>query len=89
MTLSLLLDLVILMTAVEAVALAAYRRATGRGVALRDIAPTLGAGLCLMLALRSAVAGQPMAATWAWLLAAGVAHGIDLRRRWARPTAAR
>lgn len=79
-----LIDLVIAFTALEAVALAAYRRRTGRGLALGDYAVNLAAGLCLMLALRAAL----VAASWPWialcLLAAGIAHGADLQRRWAR-----
>lgn len=79
-----LIDLVIAFTALEGLALAAYRGRTGRGLALGDFAANLAAGLCLMLALRAAL----LAAGWPWialcLLAAGIAHGADLRRRWAR-----
>lgn len=76
------IDVVIALTAVEAVALALYHRATGRGVAPADFALTLASGVALLLALRSAVADGfgPVAA--AWLLAGGAAHAADLRRRW-------
>ena len=78
------IDAVIALTLVEGVVLALYHRRTGRGVAAGEFAPNLVAGLCLMLALRSVVAG----AGWPWmaacLLGAGVAHGTDLRRRWRR-----
>jgi hypothetical protein len=44
--------------------------------------PTLAAGLCLLLAWRSAQAGTH----WVWialpLSAAGMAHAVDLWRRW-------
>ena len=79
-----LIDWVIAFTALEGLALAAYHRRTGRGMAFGDYAANLAAGLCLMLALRAALAG----ASWPWialcLLAAGIAHGADLWRRRAR-----
>ena len=78
-----LIDLVIAMTLLEGVLLAAYHRLTGRGVAPRDLLPALASGLVLMLALRAAMGG---AAGGAWLaaalLASGLAHALDLRRRW-------
>jgi hypothetical protein len=79
-----LIDLVILITAVEGLALAFYHRATGRGVAPRDFAANMVSGLCLMLALRAAV--HDAGATWValLLLAAGIAHGSDIVRRWHR-----
>ncbi len=77
-----LIDVVIVFTALEGLALAAHHRWTGRGLALGDFAANLFAGLCLMFALRGAVT----AAGWPWialcLLAAGIAHGADLWRRW-------
>jgi hypothetical protein len=75
-------DIAILVTVAEAAALVAYRWATGRGLALSDVAAMLGAGLCLMLALRAALTGA--AAGWiaAFLVAALLAHLADLRRRW-------
>jgi hypothetical protein len=77
-------DLIIAFTVLEGLALAWYFRATGRGVAPGRFGINLVSGLCLMFALRSALAG----AGWAWiasgLLAAGLAHGIDLWRSWAR-----
>ena len=77
-----LIDLVIAVTVLEGLALAAYHWRTGRGMAPRDFVPNLAAGLALMLALR---AGQSSAA-WHWvamaLMAAGLAHATDLRRRW-------
>ena len=79
-----LIDLVIALTAVEALALAAYHRRTGRGVPVGDFAANLVAGLCLMFALRSALGGAGGAAIAVFLLGAGVAHGTDLWRRWRR-----
>jgi hypothetical protein len=82
------IDIVIALTAIEAVALVAYHHATGRGVAPADFLLTLASGVALLLALRSAVADGfgPLAA--AWLLAGGAAHVADLRRRWVRRRAA-
>ena len=80
----LLVDLVIVLTVVEGLALALYYRATGRGIAPQDYALNLVSGLCLMLALRSVLAG----AAWHWsaaaLAAAGLAHGADIVSRWLR-----
>jgi hypothetical protein len=80
----LLVDLVIALTVVEGIALALYHRATGRGVAPRDYALNLASGLCLMLALRSVLAGAQWHWTAAALAAAGLAHGADIARRWQR-----
>ncbi len=79
-----LVDLAILVTLAEGVALFAYRRITGRGPALPEVAAMLGAGLCLMLALRAALTGAPGGAIVVFLGAALVAHIVDLRRRWPR-----
>ncbi len=81
-----LVDAVILLTLLEAAALAAYRHRTGAGVALRDFIVNLGSGLCLMLALRGALAGAGGVAIAAWLLAAGLLHAADLALRWSRPS---
>jgi hypothetical protein len=79
-----LIDLVIALTLVEALALALYHRRTGRGMAPLDFMPNLGAGLALMFALRATLS----AAGWGWvaagLMLAGLAHATDLRRRWQR-----
>lgn len=78
------IDAIIGLTVLEGIALALYHRATGKGLAPHDYALNLVAGLFLMLALR-AVLG---AAQWPWialcLMAAGLAHGADIWRRWAR-----
>ena len=82
-------DLVIGLVVVEAFAIAIHERATGRGICLRDLLPTLVAGLFLLLALRSAVAGNDWTLVALPLAAAGVAHAVDLARRWRRSPAAR
>ncbi len=77
-----LIDLVIAFTLFEIVVLALYHRATGRGLAPADFLPSLAAGLALMFAVRAGISG----AGWPWvaagLLAAGLAHAVDVRRRW-------
>jgi hypothetical protein len=84
-----LIDVVIAFTVLEGLALAVYHRLSGRGLAARDYAANLLAGLCLMLAVRGAVRG----AQWQWvglyLSAAGLIHAADLWWRWHhRPQAA-
>ncbi len=81
-----LIDFVIAVTLLEMLALTLYHRFTGRGLALVDLVPALGAGLALMLAVRAALSE----AAWVWvaaaLLVAGLAHLADMRRRWPRPS---
>ena len=76
------IDLILLMVLVEAIALATYRWKTGRGIAGLDLLANLLAGVCLMLAVRGALAG----AGWQWIAvcmsAALLAHLVDLWRRW-------
>jgi len=47
---------------------------------LRSLAPHLLAGLALLLALRSALAGEGTANGAAWLAVAGLAHGAAVWR---------
>jgi hypothetical protein len=77
-----LLDAVLVAVAAQALALVLWARRTGRGVPPASLLATLTAGACLLVALRTALVG----AWWGWtglaLLAALVAHVIDLRLRW-------
>jgi hypothetical protein len=79
-----LIDVVIAVTLLECAALVFYHHLTKGGLAPNDYLLNLTAGLCLMLALRSALAD----AGWIWmvlyLMAAGLAHGTDLWTRWRR-----
>lgn len=79
-----LVDIVIVVTLLEGLALWVWHARTGRGLAPREFVANLCAGLALMLAVRAALSG----ASWTWvatgLAAAGVAHLLDLRRRWRR-----
>lgn len=79
-----LVDAAIAITLLEGLALALYHRITGRGLPLDAYALNLLSGLCLMLALRSALQDQ----AWFWgagcLAASGLAHLTYLRQRWQR-----
>lgn len=77
-----LMDLVLLITLLEALLLAAYHRWTGRGLAPADYLLNMLAGLCLMLALRCALTDAPRHWLLLFLMASGVAHGSDLTLRW-------
>ena len=76
------IDFILALTVLEALALVAYHRRTGRGIPAGDVVSTLASGMCLMLALRCALVG----AGWMWVAAcvaaSGLAHLVDLRRRW-------
>ena len=78
----LLVDIAIVITVLEGIGLAAYHRMTGRGIAPHNYALNLVAGLCLMLALRAALAGSNAGWMALCLSAAGLAHGTDIWRRW-------
>jgi hypothetical protein len=77
-----LVDLILVLVAAEALALFAYHRCTGRGIAPRGLIANLLAGAFLLLALRGALVG----ADWVWIglpiSAALLAHLSDLRHRW-------
>ena len=60
-----IVDLILGLMVVEALALIVYHRWTGRGIAPPDLLGNLLAGLCLLLALRAALVG----ATWGWIAA--------------------
>lgn len=83
-----LLDAVIVFTVLEGLGLWLYHRLTGRGLAPGEYALNMLSGLCLMLAVRSAVSGL----AWPWvaacLSASGLVHGWDLQRRWQRQRSA-
>jgi hypothetical protein len=72
-----LVDLVIACILLEAGALAFWRRPT-----LVRALPSLGAGLAMALALRLALGGAVWPWLWLCLAGAGVAHTIEVIRRW-------
>lgn len=77
-----IVDLILGFMVLEGVALAAWRRRTGHGLAPATILRALLPGLCLLLALRGAL----VSAWWGWialcLLLALLAHLADLASRW-------
>lgn len=77
-----LVELAIAITLLEWLGLVLYRRASGRGPAGLGFSWNLLSGLCLMLALRSAVQDGDAAWGAGWLAASGAAHALYLRRRW-------
>lgn len=79
-----IIDAVIVFTLVECAALVLYHRRTGRGVAVRDFFANMVSGLCLMFALRCLATDAGVATVALFLMAAGVAHGVDILMRWKR-----
>jgi hypothetical protein len=79
-----LIDIVIAVTLLEVLVLTVLHRRGSSGLAPGNFLPTLASGLCLMFALRAALT----AAGWGWVAAgltlSGLAHAVDLRRRWRR-----
>ncbi len=75
-------DLLLAIIAVEAAWLIAHRRRSGHGVPTDELAATLMAGVFLMMALRSALTGAAWEFTAMFLALSGVAHLVELWRRW-------
>ena len=73
-----IVDVILALVALEVLVLVAIHRRTGRGIAPRALLPVVLAGVFLLLAVRCAL----VAAEWPWigacLLAAMLAHGVDL-----------
>jgi len=79
-----LVDLILVIAAIEAACLVIYWRSTGQGVSPGDLLPNLFAGAFLLLALRLSLGGVGWQFCCGSLAAAGVAHLVDLGRRWRR-----
>jgi hypothetical protein len=77
-----LVDLILVVVAIEAAFLAIYWRSAGRGVSPGDLLPNLCAGTFLLLALRLSLGDASWEFCCGSLAAAGVAHLVDLNRRW-------
>lgn len=77
-----LVDLILVVVVVEATALLLYWARTRRGVAPLDLLPNLCAGACLLMALRATLAGGGWMIASLCLVAAGLAHLMDVYRRW-------
>lgn len=79
-----LVDLVLLVVVIEAIAVIGYWARFRRGIAPADFLPSLLAGALILLALRFAIAGPGWLLPAACLSGAGLAHLIDVVRRWKR-----
>jgi len=77
-------DLALLLLAIEALIVILYFQRTGRGIAARDLIPSFVAGACLLLALRAALTGAPAVWIALALTAALPAHLFDVYRRGCR-----
>ena len=75
-------DFILAVLVLEALAIWAVHKLGGRGPGLLAVLPFLLAGGCLLLAWRTAAAGLPWPVPALLLLGAGVAHLLDLVRRW-------
>jgi hypothetical protein len=77
-----IVDAILILVVLEAALLAIWHARTGRGIPPGALAGTLCSGAALLLAVRAALVG----AWWGWvalaLLAALLAHLVDLRGRW-------
>ncbi|MEJ5231631.1 MAG: hypothetical protein WHV64_05495 [Geminicoccaceae bacterium] len=77
-----LVDAILVLVAIEALASAAWHRRTGRGPPPRRLLPNLLAGAALLAALRTALSGGAEPLLLLWLAIAFAAHLVDLRGRW-------
>ncbi|WP_284423281.1 MULTISPECIES: hypothetical protein [unclassified Bradyrhizobium] len=77
-----LVDLILVVVAVELIAVTLIWRRRRRGIPPRALLPNLLAGVFLLLAVRCALTDAP----WFWLAAclaaSGLANAADLRQRW-------
>ena len=76
-----LIDTIIVITLLEVAALLLYHHQTKRGLTPREYLLNVLSGLCLMLALRCALAGCAWYFMPAFLIAAGLAHVADIAIR--------
>ncbi len=81
------IDWILVLVALEAVAVIAFRAARGRGPAPLSFLGNLLSGAFLLVALRNALAGGSSLVVWACLTGALVAHAADLVGRWERKAA--
>ncbi len=73
-----LIDTIIAITLLEVTILLIYHLQTKRGLRPRDYLLNIASGLCLMLALRFALAGSNWQMVSVFLLGAGLAHIADV-----------
>lgn len=79
-----LIDLILGLVLVEALALVLLHHLTGKGVAPRELIGLLLAGGFLLVALRAALVGAAWYWIGLWLTLALLAHLADLALRWRR-----
>lgn len=79
-----LVDLILILVAIESAGLLIYWRSRRQGVSPGDLLPNLFAGAFLLLALRLSLGGAGWELCCASLAAAGIAHLVDVARRWRR-----
>jgi hypothetical protein len=84
-----LVELIVVLMLVEAALLLWWRWRSGGGVPATGSIAMIGAGICLMLALRAALTGAGAGGVAIWLMLALVAHVGDLAARWQRPSRGR
>ena len=77
-----IVDLILALMLLEAVALMVLRARTGHGLPTSQVLVTLLSGAALMLALRAALVGMNWAVVAACLFAGLVLHLLDLASRW-------
>ncbi|WP_296512058.1 hypothetical protein [Rhodopseudomonas sp.] len=75
-------DLVLVFLVVEAIVVVGYWRRTQRGIRPAHFLPGLCSGALMLLALRVTLAGGGWIVPTICLGAAGLAHLIDVSRRW-------
>ena len=75
-------DAILVFMVLEGMALIAYQRATGRGIAPAALLANLLAGGGILLALRATLAGWSLPVIGACLGLSFAAHVADLQRRW-------
>ncbi len=75
-------DGILALMLIESIALILIGRKLRRAIPASQVLVSLGAGAALLLALRAALLGFAWQWISLWLLAALVAHILDLRYRW-------
>ena len=82
-----IVDLILVLVALELAALWILWWRRGLGVSPRSLVVNIAAGASLMLALRAALTGAGWQWVAAWLVASLVFHLADLAARWTRRAA--
>ena len=78
------IDGILALMLIESIALILIGRKLSRAIPAVQVLVSIGAGAALLLALRAALLGFAWQWISLWLVAALVAHILDLRYRWAQ-----